>query len=262
MREIARVFLFNLHCLNRGLPRVLPELLGEAGGPDVMMWNEVPPGGLPRLLAAAGGAWSTVEGPSALFLGVAPFNLSLHVRDGSALRGLERVGGGLGLGHGRRALVARTRWREGTLLLVNTHLTAELPFVPGARFRMRARQLTNLVAHLRRLRERDEPILIGGDFNFCRVGGDEVEQRWAADLLGRELDLVDVARERAGTAAVADTWPSQGHWSAGLGPQRMDLFYLSRAWMPRVRDLVLHAWPWKRSGSDHRALSLALDLTG
>jgi len=261
MREVVRVFLFNLHILNRGVPRVLPELLGEAGGPDVMLWNEVPPGGLPKLLAATGGRWATVEGPSALFLGVAPFRMSMHVREGAALTGLEQVAS-LGLAFGRRALVARVYRGERSILLVNTHLTAELPFVAGARFFMRAKELTRLAGHLRALRGRDEPILLGGDFNFVRVRGDEVEQRWAADFLGRELDLVDVARERAGAGGVADTWPSQGHWDAGLGAQRMDLFYLSRSWMPRVRDLVVHAWPWRRSGSDHNAVSLVLDLEG
>jgi hypothetical protein len=41
----------------------------------------------------------------------------------------------------------------------------------------------------------------------------------------------------------------------------MDLFYLSRSWMPRVRDFTVHEWSWKHSGSDHKPVSLVLDLS-
>jgi endonuclease/exonuclease/phosphatase family metal-dependent hydrolase len=40
----------------------------------------------------------------------------------------------------------------------------------------------------------------------------------------------------------------------------MDLFYVSRSWLPRVREFKVHEWSWKRSGSDHMPVSLGLDL--
>jgi hypothetical protein len=263
VREAARFFLFNINVFNRGLPGRLPSLLAETGGADALMFNEVTRGLERDLLAAAGGRWATVDGPSSHFVGVIPFRMSIHVREGSPWQGIEpvaslTVGRALFWSGGRHAVVARTRWKGGSLLLAIVHLSPEMPYAAGARFPVRARQLEALTAQLLRLRRAEEPVLLAGDFNYSKQRGREVEHRWAADFLGRELDLVDVARD---TGPVRDTWPAQGHYDAGLGPQRMDLFYLSRSWMPRVHDLTVHEWSWKRSGSDHMPVSLVLDLS-
>jgi endonuclease/exonuclease/phosphatase family metal-dependent hydrolase len=261
--EQARFFLFNINVFNRGLPGRLPALLAEAGGADVLMFNEVTPGLMRGLLDATSERWATADGPSSHFVGVLPFRMSMHVREGSAFSGLEpvaslTVGRALFFTGGRHALVARTQWKGGSVLFVLVHLSPEMPYVAGARFPVRAHQLEALTTQLLELRRPEEPIVLAGDFNYSKRRGREVEQQWAADLLGRELDLVDVARD---TGHVADTWPAAGHYDAGLGPQRMDLFYLSRSWMPLVRDITVHEWPWKRSGSDHKPVSLVLDLS-
>jgi endonuclease/exonuclease/phosphatase family metal-dependent hydrolase len=262
--ETARFFLFNINLFNRGLPRILPELLAEAGGVDVLLFNEVTRGLERDLLLSTGEPWATVDGRSSHFVGILPFRMSIHIREGGPLGGLEPVGSFLvgrsisGLG-GRHLLVARARAAGGSLLLALTHLSPEMPFAPGMRFAVRARQLETLTTRLLELRRPDEPILLAGDFNYTKPGGREVEHHWAADLLDRELDLVDVAGERAGAGRAADTWPARGHFDAGLGAQRMDLFYVSRSWLPRVLDLTVHEWSWKRSGSDHMPVSLVLD---
>ena len=263
MPEPSRFFLFNINVFNRGLPGRLPELLREAGGADVLLFNEVTRGLERDLLASTRVPWVSADGRSSHFVGIIPFRMSVHAREGSPLHDLECVGSfsvgrsisGIG---GRRVLVTRARWPGGSLLLALTHLSPEMPYAPGARFPVRARQLELLTTHLVRLRRPGEPILLAGDFNYSKKGGRELEQQWAADLLGRELDLVDAARE---TGKVQDTWPAQGHYDAGLGPQRMDLFYVSRGWLPRVRDFTVHEWSWKRSGSDHKPVSLVLDLS-
>jgi len=265
MPEPLRLFLFNINVFNRGLPRRLPELLREAGGADVLLFNEVTRGLERDLLAATRERWATVDGPSSHFVGIIPFRMSIHVREGSAFQSLESVAS-LAVGRailgtgGRHALVARTRWRGGTVLLAVVHLSPEMPFSPGARAGVRARQIRALAEALRGLRRPDEPVILAGDFNYCRVNGREPEQEWAADFLGRELDLVDVAREPSGASLPAATWPARGHFDAGLGPQRMDLFYVSRSWLARVRDFTVHEWSWKRSGSDHMPASMILDL--
>ena len=260
-----RFFLFNINVFNRGLPRRLPDLLREAGGADVLMLNEVTRGLERDLLAAAGGRWQTVDGPSSHFVGIIPFRMSIHVREGSALQGLESVasvtvGRAIFWTGGRHALVTRARWNGSTVLLAVVHLSPEMPYAPGTRSPVRARQIRAMAEALRRLRRADEPVILAGDFNYSRVGGHEPEQNWAADLLGRELDLVDVARERSGAALPPTTWPAQGHFDAGLGPQRMDLFYVSRPWLPRVRECTVQEWSWKHSGSDHMPVSMVLDL--
>jgi len=257
-----RFFLFNINVFNRGLPARLPALLAEAGGADVLFFNEVTRGLMRGLVNAAGGRWETADGRSSHFVGIVPFRMSIHVREGIALHDLEAVasvliGPSISTIGGRYALLARARWSGGTALLALTHLSPEMPFLPGARFAVRARQIRALVTHLQRLRAPGEPVVLAGDFNYSKHAGQEVEQEWAADFLGRELDLVDVAREQG---ARADTWPARGHFDAGLGPQRMDLFYVTRSWLPRVRALSVHEWSWKHSGSDHMPVSLTLDL--
>lgn len=265
MPEPLRLFLFNINVFNHGLPRRLPELLREAGGASVLMFNEVTRGLERDLLAATGERWETVDGPSSHFVGIIPFRMSVHVREGSALHGLEPVatlpvGRAIFWTGGRHALLARARWRGSTVLLALVHLSPEMPFSPGARAAVRARQIRALAAALTASRRPDEPVILAGDFNYCRVNGREPEQEGAAGFLGRELDLVDVARERSGASLPAATWPAQGHFDAGLGPQRMDLFYVSRSWLGRVREVTVHEWSWKRSGSDHMPVSMVLDL--
>src|SRR5262245_38568204 len=109
MQERLRLFLFNINVFNRGLPRVLPELLSEAGGADMLLLNEVTSGSMRRLLAATHDLWSTVDGPSSLFVGLVPFRMSIHLREGTGWGGLERLASvsvGRSVLGGRRALVA------------------------------------------------------------------------------------------------------------------------------------------------------------
>jgi hypothetical protein len=264
--ETARFFLFNINVFNRGLPGILPQLLAEAGGADVLLFNEVTRGLERDLLASTGEPWATVDGPSSHFVGILPFRMSIHVREGGPLGGLESlgsfsVGRSLSALGGRHLLAARVRGTGGSMVLALTHLSPEMPYVAGLRASVRARQLEALATHLLGVRQPGEPIVLAGDFNYSKPGGREVEHERAADLLGRRLDLVDVARERAGAGRVADTWPARGHFDAGLGPQRMDLFYVSRPLVPRVRDLTVHEWSWKRSGSDHMPVGMVLDLS-
>ena len=98
--------------------------------------------------------------------------------------------------------------------------------------------------------------MLGGDFNYARLGGLEPEHQEAANRLGAALGLVDPA-VRTDTVPPA-TWPSPGTPSVWLPPQRFDLFYVTRDLLPRLLSVEVFPWGLAESGSDH--LPLVLDL--
>jgi endonuclease/exonuclease/phosphatase family metal-dependent hydrolase len=221
----------------------------------VLLFNEVPIGLSGALHRSLGGDWSCARTPSARFAGMLPFQQAILTR-GRTLSFVASVG----LGAGRKLLVTRLTNGSQSMVVAVAHLSAEIPVV-GRRRRARERQLDRLVHGLRPLLASGEPIVLGGDFNFIRQGGREPEHERATALLGDGLGLVDVAEPRAGGGQVPDaTWPSRGHVAFGLGPQRLDLFYLSTGLAGLVRSLEVLDWPYASTGSDHRPLLLELDL--
>jgi endonuclease/exonuclease/phosphatase family metal-dependent hydrolase len=211
------------------------------------------------LRRSLGSSWQGVAGPGARYLGVVPFAQAVLWRESPGISGVERLES-LALGLGRHALVTRVSSGEASWIAAVAHLTPQAPLAFLRRAEIRARQLERLAEGLRRVARTGEPIVLGGDFNYATVEGQEPEHRAAQAFLSRELDLVDVGAARAGSSPPTATWPTAGMSSLRLGPQRLDLFYVSRRLLERVGVFEVLNWSLAESGSDHAAVRLVLDL--